>query len=91
MFQDRHRGHRPAVGEPGHIVAGFRINLDQPFKGGIMLDIMVRGAIEPWPHVVIVRRDQPHDEPIDLGLASRWLCLRFGRRQQKSSSRDYTY
>jgi hypothetical protein len=80
------RAKLPAVGKPGHILAGLGINLDEPLQHGVMLDVVVSCPIDPWPYVIKVWRDEAHHQAVDLGGA-RWRCGRWrlgdGKHQEQ--------
>ena len=60
-------GHLPALGQPGLILA-FRTDLEEPFKRRVVLDHVVRGAIDPRTPVVAIGQNQPHHQTVHLGL-----------------------
>ena len=59
--------HLPALGQPGLVLALWT-DLEEPFKGRIMLDHVVRGAIDPRTPVVSIGQNQPHHQTVHLGL-----------------------
>src|SRR5262252_8718897 len=69
----------PAVGQPGLILAVWR-DFDKPLERRVMLDHVVRTAIDPRADVVPKLLDQPQDQAVHLGRPRRWLGLRTGEQ-----------
>ena len=82
-------GHFRTLGQPGIILARRRVNLKQPLVHRVMLDNVVRRAIDPRAPVIPIGQDQAHHQTIHLGLPRCWLALGLATWQEQDQQHRY--
>ena len=81
---------RPALRQPGFVLARLRVDLDEPLEHGIVLDIVIGRPVDPGAHVIQVRCDEPHHQAVDLGLPRRGVCAPAGAATRSSMGSSRT-
>ena len=81
---------RPAIRQPGLVLARLRVDLHEPLEHGIVLNVVIGRPVDPGAHVIQVRRDEPHHQAVHLGLPRRGVCAdrRGGHQEQDWQQQD---
>ena len=81
---------RPAIRQPGLVLARLRVDLHEPLEHGVVLNVVIGRPVDPGAHIIQVRRDEPHHQAVHLGLPRRGRLRhrRGGHQEQDGQQQD---